>query len=36
VPADRQWVGVGMTHFDLLRRPEVTAQLVAWLAPTSA
>lgn len=33
VPPSRQWVGVGMTHFDLLHRPEVTAQLLAWLAP---
>ena len=33
VPADRQWVAVGMTHLDLLRRPEVTARLLGWLAP---
>ena len=31
VPPDRQWVSVGMHHFDLIRRPEVTAQLLAWL-----
>ncbi len=34
VPADRQWVAVGMTHFDLLRRPEVTEQMLRWLAPS--
>ena len=33
VPADRQWVAAGMTHFDLIRRPEVTARLLAWLVP---
>ena len=33
VPADRTWVAEGMTHFDLLRRPEVTARLLEWLAP---
>ena len=33
VPAGRQWVALGMTHFDLIRRPEVTARLLAWLAP---
>lgn len=33
VPTERQWIASGMTHFDLLRRPEVTAQLLAWLAP---
>jgi hypothetical protein len=29
--ADRQWVGCGMGHLDLLNRPEVFAQLHAWL-----
>ncbi|WP_420456374.1 esterase/lipase family protein [Rubrivirga sp.] len=33
VPADRTRVFSRMTHFELLRRPEVTDQLVAWLAP---
>ena len=28
----RQWVGRGMSHFDLTRRPEVTAQMLDWLA----
>ena len=36
VPPDRQWVALGMTHFDLLRRPEVTARLLAWLAPEAS
>ncbi len=36
VPRDRQWIARGMTHFDLLRRPEVTAQLIRWLAPAPA
>jgi hypothetical protein len=35
VPPDRQWVAAGMTHFDLIRRPEVTARLLAWLAPAA-
>ena len=35
VPTDHQWIGVGMTHFDLLHRPEVTTQLIRWLVPTS-
>ncbi len=29
---ERQWVGQGMGHLDLLSRPEVFAQLRAWLA----
>ncbi|HMM84774.1 alpha/beta hydrolase [Azohydromonas sp.] len=29
---DRQWVGQGMNHLDLLSRPEVYAQLRRWLA----
>ena len=28
---DRQWVGYGMSHLDLLNRPEVCAQLSRWL-----
>ena len=32
VRPDRQWVAVGMTHLDLVRRPEVTAKLLEWLA----
>ena len=31
VPPDRQRTFAGMTHFDLLRQPAVTAQLVDWL-----
>lgn len=30
--ADRQWVGQGMNHLDLLSHPEVYAQLRRWLA----
>jgi pimeloyl-ACP methyl ester carboxylesterase len=30
-PEHRQWVGYGMNHLDLLNRPEVFAQLKAWL-----
>jgi hypothetical protein len=29
---DRQWVGAGLGHLDLLSRPEVYAQLRRWLA----
>ena len=29
--AERQWVGYGMNHLDLLSRPEVFAQLRQWL-----
>jgi pimeloyl-ACP methyl ester carboxylesterase len=31
IPADRQWVGLGMTHVDLLSRPEMYDQLRHWL-----
>ena len=31
VPGDRRWVLAGAGHFDLTRRPEVTAQVLAWL-----
>ena len=30
-PAQRQWVGYGINHLDLLNRPEIFAQLKAWL-----
>ncbi len=33
VPADRQWVAPGLSHFGLTRSPDVTAQILAWLAP---
>ncbi len=36
VPADRQWVAAGMSHFDLLQRPEVIEKLLTWLAPPAA
>ena len=28
---ENQWIAHGMNHLDLLRRPEVTRQLLAWL-----
>jgi hypothetical protein len=31
-PAERQWVGYGMNHLDLLSRAEVYAKLKEWLA----
>ena len=31
-PDERQWIGHGMNHLDLLSRPEVYAQLRRWLA----
>jgi pimeloyl-ACP methyl ester carboxylesterase len=31
-PPERQWVGYGMNHLDLLSRPEVYAKLKEWLA----
>jgi hypothetical protein len=30
-PPDRQWVGLGMNHVDLLSRPEVYDQVRRWL-----
>jgi hypothetical protein len=32
-PSSRRWVGHGMSHLDLLSRPEVYARIRAWLAP---
>jgi hypothetical protein len=32
-PQARQWIGYGMNHLDLLKHPEVYAQLLRWLAP---
>jgi pimeloyl-ACP methyl ester carboxylesterase len=32
---DRQWVGYGMNHLDLLNHAEVYTQLARWLAPCS-
>ena len=31
VPTDRQWVASGMSHFDLLHQPDVTAKVLDWL-----
>ena len=33
IPRDRQWVGYGLGHLDLLGSADVYAQLHAWLAP---
>ncbi len=33
-PEDRQWIGYGMGHLDLLSRPEVYARIRKWLAAT--
>lgn len=30
-PKDRQWIGYGMGHLELLSRPEVYSQLHAWM-----
>lgn len=35
-PKPRQWIAYRMGHLDLLRRPEVTQQLLHWLAPGPA
>ncbi|MGL4649604.1 MAG: lipase family alpha/beta hydrolase, partial [Caldilineaceae bacterium] len=32
IPRAHQWVGYGMTHLDLLNRPEVYAKLQEWVA----
>ena len=32
IPESRRWVGYGMTHMELLSRPEVYGQLREWLA----
>jgi pimeloyl-ACP methyl ester carboxylesterase len=32
LPKQRQWIGFGMGHLELLSRPEVYAQLSRWLA----
>ncbi len=36
VPAERQYILPGTSHFDLIRDPEVTARLLAWLVPSGA
>ena len=35
IPPDRQWVATGMTHFDLIRSPAVTAQVLRWLTASA-
>ena len=35
VPKARQWVGYGLSHFDLLDRPEVYETLLEWLASSA-
>ena len=35
IPADRQWILSGKSHFDLLRQPEVTETVVEWLRASS-
>jgi pimeloyl-ACP methyl ester carboxylesterase len=35
LPKQRQWIGFGMGHLELLNRPEVYAQLGKWLASHS-
>jgi hypothetical protein len=32
-PASRQWIGYGMSHLDILGRPEVSDRIVRWIAP---
>jgi pimeloyl-ACP methyl ester carboxylesterase len=32
-PEERQWIGYGINHLDLLKHPEVYAQLLRWLSP---
>lgn len=34
-PKEAQWIAKGMNHLELLSRPEVTRQLLRWLAPES-
>ena len=36
IPEERRWVAPGLSHFDLLWSPEVTARLLRWLAPAEA
>ncbi len=35
-PPDGTWIARGMHHFDLLRRPEVTAHVLDWLTADAA
>jgi pimeloyl-ACP methyl ester carboxylesterase len=32
---DRQWIGYGINHLELLNHPEVFAQLLRWLTPNN-
>lgn len=36
LPAQRQWIGFGMGHFDLLARAEVCARMADWLSEAPA
>jgi PGAP1-like protein len=35
IPESRQWIGYGMSHMDLLSRPEVYEQIRQWIAEDS-
>jgi pimeloyl-ACP methyl ester carboxylesterase len=34
-PPERQWIGTGMNHFDLLSRRDVCDRILLWLTPRS-
>jgi pimeloyl-ACP methyl ester carboxylesterase len=34
-PAERQWIGYGLNHLDLLGDPQVYAQLLRWMTPAN-
>jgi hypothetical protein len=36
LPASRQWIGYGMSHFELLGHPAVYEQMQRWLTRRSA
>ena len=36
LPPDRQWIGFGMDHFDLLARTDVCVRIATWLAEAPA
>jgi hypothetical protein len=36
IPQSRQWIGYGMSHLDLLARPEVSERIVRWFAAAPA
>jgi len=35
LPQDRQWIGRGLSHLDLLCRPDVYERIAGWLKPSS-